>query len=89
MKEDDIPKTTFKKRFGHYEFIVLSFRLTNAPGVFMSLMNEVFHEYFDKFVQLLIDDISIYSQTMEENEEHLRMVLWCLGENTFFGKLSK
>jgi hypothetical protein len=62
-------------RFGHYEFTVLPFELTNAPGVFMSLMNEVFHEYLDKFVQVFIDDILIYSRTTEEHDEHLRLVL--------------
>jgi hypothetical protein len=89
IKEDDIPKTAFKMRFGHYEFIVLLVGLTNAPGVFMSLMNEVFREYLDKFVQLFIDDILIYSRTMEEHGEHLRLVLQCLQENKLYGKLSK
>jgi hypothetical protein len=89
IKEEDIPKTTFKMRFGHYEFIVLPFGLTNAPGVFMSLMNGVFCEYLDKFVQVFIDDILIYSRMMEEHDEHLRLVLQCLRENKLFGKLSK
>jgi hypothetical protein len=89
IKEDDIPKTTFKTRFGHYEFIVLPFGLMNAPGVFMSLMNRVFREYLDKFIQVFIDDILIYSQTMEEHDEHLRLVLQCLRENKLYGKLSK
>jgi hypothetical protein len=89
IKEDDIPKTTFKMRFGHYEFTFLPFGLTNAPGVFMSLMNGVFHEYLDKFIQVFIDDILIYSRTMEEHDEHLRLVLQCLRENKLFGKLSK
>jgi hypothetical protein len=61
IKEDDVPKTAFKMRFVHYEFTVLPFGLTNAPGVFMSLMNRVFHEYLDKFIQVFIDDILIYS----------------------------
>jgi hypothetical protein len=78
IKEDDVPKTAFKTRFGHYEFTVLPFGLTNAPGVFMSLMNGVFREYLDKFVQVFIDDILIYSRTMEEHDEHLRLVLQCL-----------
>jgi hypothetical protein len=65
-------------RFGHYEFTVLPFGLTNAPGVFMSLMNDVFREYLDKFVEVFIDDIWIYSQTMEEHEEHFLLVLQCL-----------
>jgi hypothetical protein len=89
IKEDDVPKTTFKMRFGHYEFIVLPFGLTNAPGVFMSLMNGVFREYLEKFVQVFIDDILIYSWTTEEHEEHLRLVLQCLQEHKLYRKLSK
>jgi hypothetical protein len=88
IKEDDIPKTAFKTRFGHYEFTVLPFGLTNAPGVFMSLMNGVFREYLDKFVQVFIDDILIYSRTTEEHDEHLRLVLQCLREHKLYGKLS-
>ena len=89
IKEDDIPKTAFKMRFGHYEFTVLPFGLTNTPGVFMSLMNGVFREYLDKFIQVFIDDILIYSRTMEEHDEHLRLVLQCLREHKLYGKLSK
>jgi hypothetical protein len=89
IKEDDIPKTTFKTRFGHYEFMVLPFGLTNAPGVFMSLMNGVFRKYLDKFVQVFIDDILIYSQTTKEHDENLRLVLQCLREHKLYGKLSK
>jgi hypothetical protein len=75
IKENDVPKTVFKMRFGLYEFTVLPFGLTNAPGVFMSLMNGVFREYLDKFVQVFIDDILIYSWTTEEHDEHLLLVL--------------
>jgi hypothetical protein len=75
IKEDYVPKTAFKMRFGHYKFTILPFGLTNDPGVFMSLMNGVFREYLDKFVQVFIDDILIYSRTMEEHDEHLRLVL--------------
>jgi hypothetical protein len=89
IKEDDVPNTTFKMRFGHYKFNVLPFGLTNAPGVFMSFMNRVFHEYLDKFVQVFIDDILIYSRTTEEHHEHLCLVLQCLQEHNLFGKLSK
>jgi hypothetical protein len=78
IKEDDVPKTAFKTRFGHYEFTVLLFGLTNAPGVFMSLMNGVFRKYLDKFVQVFVDDILIYSRTTEERDEHLRLLLQCL-----------
>jgi hypothetical protein len=82
-------KTTFKTRFGHCDFLVLPFGLTNAPGVFMSLMNGVFHDYLDKFVHIFIDDILIYSQMLEGHDKHLRLVLQCLGENKIYGKLSK
>ena len=75
IKEEDIPKTAFKMRFGHYKFVVLLFGLTNTSGVFMRFMNGVFREYLDKFVQVFIDDILIYSQTKEEHDEHLRLVL--------------
>jgi hypothetical protein len=89
IKEDGVPKTTFKMRFGHYEFTILSFGLTKSPGVFMSLMNEVFHEYLDKFIQVFIDNILIYSRMIEEHDEHLRLVLQCLREHKMYGKLSK
>jgi hypothetical protein len=76
-------------RFGHYEFTVLLFGLKNSPGVFMSLMNGVFRKYLDKFIQVFIDDIFIYSRRMEGHDEHLHMVLLCLRENKLYGKLSK
>jgi hypothetical protein len=88
IKEEDIPNTTFNMRFKHYEFTVLPFKLTNAPGVFTSLMNGVFLEYLDKFVQVLIDDILIFYQTKEENDKKLSLVLQCLRENKLYGKLS-
>jgi hypothetical protein len=78
IKEDDIPKTAFKTRFGHYEFTVLPFGLTNALGVFMSLMNMVFRKYLYKFIQVFIDDILTYSQMLEDHDENLHLVLQCL-----------
>jgi hypothetical protein len=63
--------------------------LTNTSGVFMILMNGVFHEYLDKFIQVFIDDILIYSRMTEEHDKNLRLVLQCLREKKLFGKLSK
>jgi hypothetical protein len=75
VKEEDIPKTDFRTRYGHYKFIVMSFGLTNAPAVFMDMMNRVFHDYLDQFTVVIIDDILIYSKTSEEHEEYLRKAL--------------
>jgi hypothetical protein len=75
IKDEDISKTAFRTRYGHYEFTVVLFGLTNAPVVFMCLMNGVFRDYFDKFVIVFLDDIFVYSKIEEEHEQHLRMVL--------------
>ncbi|KAA0066456.1 pol protein [Cucumis melo var. makuwa] len=89
IKDEDVPKTTFRSRYGHYEFIVMSFGLTNAPAVFMDLMNRVFREFLDTFVIVFIDDILIYSKTEAEHEEHLRMVLQTLRDYKLYAKFSK
>ncbi|TYK28616.1 ty3-gypsy retrotransposon protein [Cucumis melo var. makuwa] len=89
IKDRDVPKTTFRSRYGHYEFIVMSFDLTNAPAVFMDLMNRVFKEFLDTFVIVFIDYILIYSKTEAEQEEHLRMVLQTLRDNKLYAKFSK
>ena len=75
VRDGDVPKTAFRTRYGHYEFLVMSFGLTNAPAAFMDLMNRVFREYLDSFVIVFIDDIIIYSKTKEENEQNLRVTL--------------
>ena len=82
-------KTTFKTRYGHYEFLVMPFGLTNAPVGFMDLMNKVFHPYLDQFVIIFIDDILLYSKNAEEHGFHLRIVLQTLRERQLYAKFSK
>ena len=89
VHEDDIPKTAFRTRYGHYEFLVMSFGLTNAPAVFMDLMNRVCRPYLDKFVIVFIDDILIYSRSKEEHGQHIRMVLELLQKEKLYAKFSK
>ena len=75
IKDEDIRKTNFWMTYGHYEFVVIPFRFTNAPTTFMCLMNSIFSQYLDKFVLVFIDDILVYSKTEEEQEKHLRIIL--------------
>jgi hypothetical protein len=85
----DIPKTAFSTRYGLYEFLVMSFGLTNAPAYFMYLMNSMFMTELDKFVVVFIDDILIYSKNEKEHAKHLRIVLQCLRDHKLYAKFSK
>ncbi|KAD7116931.1 hypothetical protein E3N88_04199 [Mikania micrantha] len=89
VHDDDIPKTAFKTRYGHYKILVMPFGLTNAPAVFMDLMNRVCRPYLDKFVIVFIDDILIHSKTKEKHEQHLKLVLEILREERLYAKFSK
>nr|KYP37354.1 Transposon Ty3-G Gag-Pol polyprotein [Cajanus cajan] len=80
VKEGDIPKTAFRTRYSHYEYVVMPFGVINAPTVFMDYMNKIFRPFLDKFVVVFIDDILIYSRTPEEHGEHFRLVLEILKE---------
>jgi hypothetical protein len=85
----DIPKTAFSTRYGLYEFLVVSFGLTNAPAYFIYLMNSVFMTELDKFVVVFIDDILIYSKSEKEHAKHLRIVLQRLRHHKLYAKFSK
>ena len=84
IRVEDIPKIAFRMRYGHYEFLVMSFGLTNAPTTFMILMNGIFRSFLDSFVIVLIDDILVYSKSRVEHESHLRTVLGLLKKHSLF-----
>ncbi|GKB84605.1 putative reverse transcriptase domain-containing protein [Tanacetum coccineum] len=85
VRDEDIPKTTFRTRYGHYKFQVIPFGLPNAHAVFIDLMNRVCKPYLDKFVIVFIDDILIYSHNIEEHANHLRIILELLRKEKFQG----
>jgi hypothetical protein len=80
-RPEDIPKIAFVTRYMQYEFTVVSFGLTNASAYFMNMMSKVFMDELDKFMVVFIDDILVYSSTIEEHEQHLRVVLEKLRQN--------
>ncbi|GKB04675.1 putative reverse transcriptase domain-containing protein [Tanacetum coccineum] len=89
VREEYISKTAFRTRYGHYEFQVMSFGLTNAMAVFMDLMKRVCKPYLDKFMIVFIDDILIYSKTKQKHEEHLKLILELLKKEELYAKISK
>jgi Reverse transcriptase (RNA-dependent DNA polymerase) len=89
IKEEDILKTAFQTQYGHYEFYVLPFGLTNTPATFMTLMNDIFRPLLDICVVVFLDDILIYSKTPIEHDQHLRQVLDILRNNKLYCKMSK
>ena len=82
-----MPKTAFRTRYGHYEFLVMPFGLTNALPAFIDLMNRVFRPFLDKLVVVFIDDILVYSKDAQEHEQHLKIVLQTLIEKELYAKL--
>jgi hypothetical protein len=86
---EDIPKTAFTTWYGLFEYLVMSFGLTNAPAHFTYLMNSVFVPELDKFVVVFIDDLLIYSKNDKEHAKHLRIVLTRLREHQLYAKFSK
>ncbi|GJZ34944.1 putative reverse transcriptase domain-containing protein [Tanacetum coccineum] len=89
VREEDVPITAFRTRYGHYEFQVILFGLTNTPAMFMDLMNRVCKSYLDKSIIVFIDDILIYSKSKEEHSEHLKIILDLLKKEKLYAKFLK
>ena len=89
IREEDIPKTIFRTRWGLFEFLVMPFGVINAPSQFMHLVQDVLHWYLDVFVVVFIDDILVYSRNIEEHAEHLRLIFERLRKHQLFSKASK
>ncbi|GBG87457.1 hypothetical protein CBR_g45515 [Chara braunii] len=89
IRHEDQPKTAFQTRYGLYEFVVMPFGLCNAPGTFQHAMNKIFHEYLNKFIVVYLDDILIFSRTVEEHAEHLKIVLGLLRQHQYKVNLEK
>ncbi|GBG87009.1 hypothetical protein CBR_g44463 [Chara braunii] len=89
VRHEDQHKTAFQTRYGLYEFVVMPFGLCNAPGTFQHAMNRIFHEYLDKFIVVHLDDILIFSRTVEEHAEHLKTVLGLLRQHQYEVNLDK
>ncbi|GKC08598.1 putative reverse transcriptase domain-containing protein, partial [Tanacetum coccineum] len=89
FKEEEIPITTFRTRYGHFEFQLMPFGLTNVLDVFMEFMNRVCKPYLNKFVIVFIDDILVYSKDEEEHEKHLKIIFELLKKERLYAKFSK
>lgn len=89
VRDEDVLKTAFRTRNGHYKFVVIPFGLTNALSVFMDLMNRVCRMMLDRSVIVFVYDILVYSKTQEQHEEHLREVLETLRRDRLYAKFSK
>ena len=89
IKLEDIPKTAFRIRYGHYEFTMIPFKLTNALVAFIDLMNRVFRPYLDKFLVVFTDDILVYSRDKVEHTQHLHIILQTLTKHQLYAKLKK
>jgi len=89
IKEQDVSKTAFRTCYGHHKFLVMPFELTNAPTMFIDLINWVFWPYFDKFVVVFIDDILVYLRSYLEHEQQLRQILQTFREHWLYTNLNK
>ncbi|CAN4103785.1 unnamed protein product [Withania somnifera] len=89
IRSKDIPKTAFRTRYGHYEFLLMSFGLTNAPATFMDPMHRVLKTYLDSFMIMFIDDILVYLRSESDHKQHPRLILQTLREHKLYAKFSK
>ncbi|WKA03214.1 hypothetical protein VitviT2T_021337 [Vitis vinifera] len=88
VREEDVPKTAFRTRYGHYEFLVMLFGLTNVPTAFMDLMNRIICAYLDQFM-IVVYDILIYSRNLKKHKQHMVTTLRTLRRHQLYRKLDK
>ena len=88
VREEDVPKTAFRTRYEHYEFLVMLFGLTNVPATFMDLMNRIICAYLDQFM-IVVYDILIYSRNLKRHKQHMVTTLRTLRRHQLYGKLDK
>lgn len=89
IAKEDVPKTAFRTRYGHFQWLVMPFGLTNAPATFQAAMNQILRPFLDKFVIVYLDDILIFSPDQQTHLQHLHQVLQVLEENHFYAGLDK
>lgn len=89
MAPTDIPKKAFRTHSGHYEYLVMPYGLTNAPSIFQGLMNSIFQDYLRKFILVFFDDILIYSNSMADHVQHLKITFNLLIHHQLYAKKSK
>ena len=89
MRKEDVPKTEFRCHYGHFEFLVLPFGLTNATTTFQSCMNHIFRKQLRKFLLIFFDDLLIYRKSWVEHLQHIEEVLSILESESLFSKASK
>src|SRR5262249_7666121 len=89
IKDQDVEKTAFNTKYGHFEYLVMPFGLVNAPATFWTLMHDILRPFLDKFVIVYVDDILIYSKDATEHQQHVRQVLETLRQHKLYAKPEK
>src|SRR5262249_50245028 len=87
--DEDVHKTAFRTKYGHFEFLVVPFGLCNALATFQAMMNDIFHDMLDQCVIIYMDDLLVYSRSLEEHEKHLHIVLQWMKDHQLRARVHK